>query len=101
MLVQVLYFEGCPHHRPALELVREVISECGAEAVLEEVEVATAEAAERLRFLGSPSIRVDGVDIEPGAETQGGYALSCRMYGGSGVPPRELLVGAIVGEEPR
>jgi hypothetical protein len=38
---------------------------------------------------------VDGVDIEPGASARGSHAASCRLYGASGVPPRELLAKAI------
>jgi hypothetical protein len=44
------------------------------------VEVHDAEAAQRLRFLGSPSVRVDGRDVEPGAEARTDYDLSCRVY---------------------
>lgn len=41
-------------------------------------EVPTEEAAERDRFVGSPTIRIDGVDIQdPGDEPLG---LTCRVY---------------------
>lgn len=93
--LQLLYFEGCPHHRPALDLTRAVLQELGVPAEIEEVEVCEHADAERLRFLGSPSIRVNGVDIEPGSAGRDGFGLACRMYGSSGVPPRELLVDAL------
>ena len=63
------------------------------------VNVANSDAAERERFLGSPSIRVDGRDIEPGAEVRADYALSCRLYrtedGASGQPDERWLREAL------
>ena len=94
-MIEVLYFAGCPNHEPTLSLANEVLSELGLSAEIREVEVRTAEDAERLRFLGSPSVRVDGKDIEPGAESRREYALSCRIYGDSGLPPKVLLVAAL------
>ena len=95
MMIEILYFDGCPNHEPTLELARDVVGELGLEADIRQVRVETAEEAERERFVGSPSVRVNGKDIEPTAEGQTDFALSCRMYGESGVPPRELLVAAL------
>jgi len=101
MKIRVLYFDGCPGHRPAVELVRQVLSDLKVEAHVEETEVRGAEQAERLRFLGSPTIQVNGVDIEPGAEARSDYAMSCRMYGALGAPPRALVEQAIRGSVER
>lgn len=96
MRVQVLYFEGCPNHRQTVELAEDVVRELCVEADIEEVEVKTGEDAERLRFLGSPTVFVDGVDIDPIARKRTDYSFSCRMYEGlTGVPPRTLLTDAI------
>ncbi len=95
MTIEVLYFEGCPHLEPTLSLAREVLAELGLATEVREVEVRTPEDAERLRFLGSPSVRVDGKDIEPGAASRTEYALSCRLYGDIGFPPKHLLVAAL------
>lgn len=94
MKIEVLYFEGCPHFDATLSLVGEVLKQLGLSADIREVEVRTPEDAERLRFLGSPSVRVNGTDIEQDVENRSEYALSCRIYGGSGLPPRGLLVSA-------
>ncbi len=94
-MIEVLYFEGCPNLEPTLTLAGEVLSQLGLSADVREIEVRTPEDAERLRFLGSPSVRVDGQDIEPGAESRNEYALSCRIYGDSGLPPKALLVAAL------
>ena len=95
MNIQVLYFEGCPNHEPTVSLVREVVAGLDLSAQVEEIEVTTQTDAERLRFLGSPTVQVNGVDMEPSARERTNYALSCRMYNGSGIPPRELLVAAL------
>ncbi len=97
MKVEVLYFKGCPHHEPTVELTKQVVSELGLGDSVEEVEVTNGDEANRLRFLGSPSVHVDGVDIDPEARVRTEYAMSCRMYGQSGVPPRELLEAALKG----
>lgn len=100
MKVEVLYFEGCPNHAPALQLVREVVSELGLDATVEEVEVKTPEDVVERRFLGSPTVLVDGVDIEPRARERTDFAFACRTYDGPGVPPRELVAGALQGGKP-
>jgi hypothetical protein len=79
-LVEVLTFEGCPHAEPALELVRRVIAESGSGATVCRVDVPDSEAAAAQRFLGSPTIRVNGRDIEPDVAERAEYVLSCRIY---------------------
>ena len=95
--VAVLYFEGCPNHRQTVELARNVVAELAVDAAVEELEVKTLEDAVRLRFLGSPSVQVDGVDIEPAVRASTAYAFACRTYNGASVPPRILLVEALGG----
>src|SRR4051812_42485677 len=79
-LVEVLTFVGCPHAEPTLALVERVVDECGVSATVRRVDIADAEAATAQQFLGSPSIRVNGRDIEPGVGGRSEYVLSCRIY---------------------
>jgi hypothetical protein len=79
VLVEVLTFAGCPHGGPAVALAQRVVNEAGISADVQAVDVPEGET-ERQRFLGSPSIRVDGRDIEPGAELRRDYAHCCRLY---------------------
>ena len=79
-LVEILYFDGCPNYEGARELVERVSRELGVEPELRLVNVPDEEAARRLRFLGSPTIRVGGSDVEPHAEERDEYVLSCRVY---------------------
>ncbi len=100
-MIQVLYFEGCPNHEPAVALTRSVLAELGLDTEIEEIAVETAEDAVRHRFLGSPTVRVDGQDIEPGARDRTEFSLCCRVYEGGGVPPESLLLAALgVGRQP-
>ena len=93
--VEILYFDGCPNHEPARALVERLASELRVEPEIELVEVADPEAADTLRFLGSPTVRIDGVDVEPGAEERRDFAFSCRIYrndGGASEQPAESWV---------
>jgi hypothetical protein len=80
--VEILYFEGCPNHELARVLVERLARKLAIDPEIELVEVADPDAAVALRFLGSPTVRVDGVDVEPGAEKRRDFALSCRIYRG-------------------
>ena len=78
MRVSFLYYEDCPSHNVALERLREVMDEEGIPGVVEVVKVETEEQARELHFVGSPTIRVDGQDIDPPDDSH--YALTCRAY---------------------
>ncbi len=97
MRVQVLYFQDCPNHLPTVGLVKDAVSGLGLDAPVEEVEVKGPDEAERLRFLGSPSVRVNGVDIEPAARGRTDFGFCCRTYDGKGIPPRALVEQALTG----
>jgi hypothetical protein len=77
--VELLWWSGCPSWEEARQLVREEMAAAGLDPDRLEVrEVPTDEAAEREAFVGSPTIRVDGRDIQDaGAEPAG---LTCRVY---------------------
>ena len=79
MLVEVLTFDGCPHGGAALALAQRVAAEapCATEVRLLNVEM---EQTRALRFLGSPSIRVNGHDVEPGADSRHSYSFGCRLH---------------------
>src|SRR5215208_4869226 len=79
MKIEILYFPGCPTYREAERTLREVLEQENAEPDVELVADNTDEEARRLRFPGSPTIRVDGEDLFP-VPDRVGYALGCRMY---------------------
>jgi arsenate reductase len=94
MRVEVLVFEGCSHAGEAMALVREAASRLAPGASVDRVEVDTPEKAAALGFLGSPSVRVNGEDIERRSSSRG--ALCCRTYAGEGVPPGWMVEAAIL-----
>ena len=78
MRVSFLYYEDCPSYDLALERLREVMDEEGIPNEVEVIKVESEEQARKLRFVGSPTIRVDGQDIDPSSDSR--YALTCRAY---------------------
>ena len=99
MKIEILYFSGCPYHVPAVDCVREVLRQEGTPADMVEVEVKDAAAAQQVGFLGSPTIRVDGQDVEPASREARAFGMMCRAYidGGrrTGVPPPEWIRAAV------
>lgn len=97
--VEILYFDGCPNHEAARELVERVAAEVRVEPEIDLVKVPDADAAVTLRFLGSPTVRVDGRDVEPGAEERRQFVFSCRVYrserGFSGHPDEAWIRSAL------
>ena len=95
MKIEVLYWDGCPSHPEAIELLQTVLAERGVEVR----EVRTDSEAQALRFPGSPTIRVEGQDVDAaGAEAR--PALTCRIYHladgrPSPIPSREQLEEAL------
>lgn len=94
MTIDILYFEGCPHHLPTRERISAVLREECCEAEVREVAVPDATTAVRMKFPGSPTVRVNGVDIEPEAADGYGFGLMCRRYPG-GIPSDALIRTAI------
>lgn len=96
MRVELLYFDGCPNYEALLPRLRELI---GPDLELELRPIDTVEQAERERFLGSPSVRIDGRDVDPAASERDDFGLKCRLYrsdeGASGVPPEEWIRAAL------
>jgi hypothetical protein len=97
--IDFLFWRDCPSHPEARELLRDVLEERGVEAEIVEREVFTQDEAEELAFPGSPTIRIDGRDVDPaGAGSR--PALTCRIYHlpdgrVSPVPSREQLEEAL------
>lgn len=97
MTIDFYFWAECPSHDDALARLRTVLAE---ERVADHVaihEVVSDEEAEALEFPGSPTIRIDGADVDPvGADAEEGYGLTCRVYRAadgrmSPLPPIELL----------
>jgi hypothetical protein len=78
--IELLWWRECPSWERALAMLREAVVEHGLDPEsVEVIEVDTDEAAERRRFVGSPTIRIDGNDIQPPVEGEP-TGLACRVY---------------------
>jgi hypothetical protein len=101
MRIELLYFAGCPNYEGLLPKLREIVADEGIETEIESRRVESADAAESERFLGSPTVRVDGEDVEPDAGARTDFGLKCRLYrsseGTSGTPPEWWITAAIRG----
>jgi hypothetical protein len=97
--IELLYFEGCPNHESFLPRLRELLGRAGVDEEIHLREIRSVEVAERERFLGSPTLRVDGRDVEPGAAARSDFGLKCRLYrtdaGVRGMPAHQWVLDAI------
>jgi hypothetical protein len=99
VIVELLYFEGCPHHEALQPRLVQLLRDAKVPAELQLRRIEDIQTAQRERFLGSPTVRVDGRDVEPGAERREDFGLKCRLYrlpsGVDGTPPDEWVRQAL------
>jgi len=99
MEIELLYFEGCPNHKRALRVIKEVLDEEGLNVPVKTRKVKNVEEAVQMRFLGSPTVRVDGRDVEKEARKSLDFGMKCRIYrvesGIQGYPSRRMIREAI------
>jgi hypothetical protein len=97
--LELLYFDGCPNHEALLPHLEQLLRAAGIPVGIGLQNVPDDTAAKRERFLGSPTVRVDGRDVEPGAENRDDYGLKCRLYrtgaGLRGAPLDEWILDAL------
>jgi hypothetical protein len=79
MKVELLWWEGCPSHPEALADLERVLREERVDEQVSMVEVESDDQAQRERFPGSPTIRLDGEDAVP-ADPGEPFSLTCRVY---------------------
>jgi hypothetical protein len=99
MRIELLYLAECPHYEAFAEHVTHLLEDQRIASPLERVRVRNSDDAERLRFLGSPSLRVNGTDVESSAAERTDYGMQCRLYhtsmGFHRTPPDDLIVAAL------
>jgi hypothetical protein len=79
MHVELLFWEGCPSHPQALAELRAAMAQTGLDPsgiVVRRIETEAEAAGEQ--FVGSPTIRIEGVDVQPPGDEPAG--LTCRVY---------------------
>jgi hypothetical protein len=97
--LEILYTPGCGRWRRVAETARAIGRREGIRVRVTGVPVETQTEAVGHRYLGSPTLRVHGRDVEPGAESLDLYGLGCRTYigprGTAHEPPEELVAAAL------
>ena len=102
MKIEVLYIEGCPHFPATVDAVKRCLGQLGLTCPITEMIVADRDTAVHIGFLGSPTVRINALDIEPSARQRTTFGMMCRTYEGSGgVPSEDLIRGAINAAETR
>lgn len=95
MRIEIFYIEGCPNHQPTLDRVHQIVEEMALTVDVLNVQVADSDSARVNRFLGSPTVHVDGVDVDPSVRTSSQFGFMCRTYlhagQRQGVPPADLI----------
>jgi hypothetical protein len=98
MRVEVFYVPDCPHHPTAVRQLRAVLSAEGIPVEVHEVPVTDAQSAQELKFRGSPTVRINGLDIAGESQQPESFAVTCRIYEGAkevGLPPIEMMQRAV------
>jgi hypothetical protein len=99
MTIELLYLEDCPNYERLLARLRELLEKAGVRQRVVRRRVDTLQDAIAERFLGSPTLRIDGIDVDPGARARTDFGLKCRLYrtdsGLAGVPPDVLITRAL------
>ena len=97
--VEILTFHGCPSHEAFLPRLRELLEGAGIDAPVQVRRIESVEAAERERFLGSPTLQIDGEDVDPTAAQRADFGMKCRLYptdeGLKAMPPDEWVLAAL------
>ena len=98
MKIEFLYFEGCPNHQKAYELLQQILREKNIDTVVERIEIKDDEDATRHKFVGSPTIRIDGTDVDVSSSNPP-YGRTCRLYRVeeklSAIPSRVMIESAV------
>ncbi len=100
MTIEVLYFEGCPNYEPTLKRVKQTLKDLAMTQKVLEVIITTPKMAQSFRFLGSPTVLVNGLDVEPSARNSDHIGFGCRTYICSGrrvgLPSEDLIRAALI-----
>lgn len=78
--VELLWFSDCPNHADARRMVLDAMARNGIVGPLIDIDATDPVVAAEQRFPGSPTIRVDGIDVDPTYVDPGDYTPRCRLY---------------------
>jgi hypothetical protein len=97
--VELLWFSDCPNHPAARSMLADVIDDLAPGTPIRDIDATDPSIAAEQRFPGSPTIRVDGIDVDPTYVDPGDYTPRCRLYrtsaGLRGLPERQWIEDAL------
>jgi hypothetical protein len=98
-LVEFLWFADCPNHPRARAMLEDVLNALGPGTAITDIDATDPAVAAAHRFPGSPTIRIDGRDVDPGFSDPGDYTPRCRLFhteaGLVGLPDRRWIEDAL------
>ena len=94
--IVIQYFNGCLNSSEMIRRVKEAILDFEDIVEYNELLVETNELAEKIKFRGSPTVLINGEDIE-GREEPESASLNCRVYE-KGLPEVEEIRKRIFGQ---
>ena len=92
-IIEIQYINKCPNSYEMIKRVRDAVQQLDIEIDFINVRVRTTEQAQRIKFRGSPTVLINGTDLENLPESDSGY-LTCRYYK-NGLPSIESIKIAI------
>jgi hypothetical protein len=99
--VELLYFDGCPNYEAFRPHLRQLLAHHYPTVPISMIRIDGEDDAQQHRFLGSPTLRVNGRDVDPTAAGRDAYGLQCRVYatpaGMAGVPTDQWILDALIG----
>ena len=99
MKIELLWFEDCPNHALAEAMLRDILADAGNDTPIDRIEVPDEATGIATIFPGSPTIRVNGLDVEPGWTECADCTPRCRLYATSeglrGLPERQWIADAV------
>ena len=99
--IELLYLLDCPNHASFLPHLRQLLRDQGINDPVRLIEITGDDEAQRQRFLGSPTLRINGADVDPSAVGRTDYGMQCRIYltedGAQGIPPDSWVLRALGG----
>jgi hypothetical protein len=101
-----MYFDGCPNVDLAAQRVHAAVASVGLTGDVDVVMTRIGDEVEaaRKRFLGSPTVHVDGLDVEADAVARDDYGIQCRVYWHDGrlegAPPSPWIAAALAARPP-
>lgn len=94
--IVVLGLSGCPHLESTIRLVKSVASSFKKDANIATNFVNETDDFRKIGFRGSPTVLINGVDIEGSVADDNAYVYGCRIYGTTGTPSRSMIESAVL-----